>query len=70
MSQSCTDCADKAKEMNREMNGMLLKAKAQAIEEKKPKAICLDQVEGKLFITDARIAIEQRFKIESVLSHL
>lgn len=70
MSQSCTGCLDEAKERNRDMNNLLIQAKNKAIEDKKPKAICQDEVEGTLFITDAITAFREHFNIKHIISGL
>ncbi len=58
MSQPCSTCSDQAKERNWEMDNLLIKAKIQAVETNKPKAICEDPVQG-LFITEAGYAVRE-----------
>lgn len=65
----CKDCVAKAKLRNRDMAGMLEKAKTMAIEEKKPKAICWEPIQG-LFIADPATAIAGHFQIKHIVSGL
>jgi hypothetical protein len=51
------------------MNTLLIKAKQDAVADKKPKAICEDEATG-LFIADAADAFRERFNIKSVVSYL
>lgn len=66
---SCAGCVQEATEKNRAMDDLLIKAKQQAIEDQKPKAICEDQIEG-LFITDAFVARSEHFNIKHIVSYL
>ena len=66
---SCQGCVQEAAERNREMNDLLTKAKDQAVEQKKAKAICYEPLQGH-FITDATTAFEERFQIVHVVSGL
>ena len=63
----CTDCVEKAKLRNRDINNMLQKAKAQAIDEKEPKAICWEIKNG-LYITGAVAAIQSGANIRYIVS--
>jgi hypothetical protein len=66
---SCLDCSEKEKARNRELNNLLVTVKQKAIEEKKSKAVCEDQIHG-LFVTDAETAIREHFRIINIVSHL
>ena len=66
---SCQGCMQSAVERNSQMNDLIIKAKAQAIEEKKTKAICYDPLQGS-FITSFEVAIRERFQIVQVISGL
>lgn len=65
----CGDCIQKAEEVNRSMTNLLIVAKQKAIEDKRPKAICMDEVSG-LFIADAQTAFTERFFIKQVVTGL
>lgn len=66
---SCHGCVQEAAERNREMNDLLIKAKKQAIEEKEPKAICYEPLQGH-FITGAHVAYREGFQIKYIVSGL
>ena len=66
---SCDGCIELAKERNRELDNLLILAKQKAIEDRQPKAICLDEVQG-LFITSAETAIRERWQIKHVVSYI
>jgi len=65
----CLDCSEKEKARNKELNILIQQAKQKAIESKKTKAVCEDQISG-LFFTDAEIAIREHFRILQFISHL
>ena len=65
----CDSCSDAARERNREIDDLRNSAKQQAINEKKAKAICMDELAG-LFITDAQTAIREHFNIKELISGL
>jgi hypothetical protein len=65
----CLDCAEKDKARNRELNNLITEAKKKAIETKKPKAVCEDQITG-LFIAEAETAIQQHFLIRHIVSSM
>jgi len=64
---SCLDCSEKEKARNKQFNILINEAKRQAIEEKKSKAVCEDQITG-LFISDAETAIKEHFLIRNIVS--
>jgi hypothetical protein len=65
----CLDCAEKEKAKNKQLTILIDQAKQKAIEEKKSKAVCEDQING-LFITDAETAIREHFLIRNIVSPL
>lgn len=67
MNQPCTSCGNEVTEFNRSLDSITIKAKAQANEEKKSKAICKDEATG-FFIADVGDAIRERFRIINVVS--
>lgn len=66
---TCSTCVDEAKERNRDMDTILIKAKKQAIEDTKVKAICMDEATG-LFIANAEDAIREHYHIKHFVSNL
>lgn len=69
MYNPCSSCVDEARERNKDMNSLLIKAKQQAIEETKVKAICQDEATG-LFIANAEDAIREHFNVKHFISFL
>lgn len=69
MIQACDSCVDEARERNRDMESLRDKAKQQAKDEQKAKAICKDETTG-LFIADAKTAIAEHFQIVEFISGL
>lgn len=69
MNEPCTGCRDEARERNRDMDNLLIIAKQKAIEDKKPKAVCFDEVQG-LFVADASTAFAEHFQIKHIVSGL
>jgi len=67
MSQPCTSCTNEQTEFNRDLDGITIKAKKQANEEKKSKAICRDEATG-FFIADISDAIRNGFRIINTVS--
>lgn len=63
----CLDCAEKEKARNKELNNLIDVAKIKAIEEKKPQAVCEDQITG-LFIAEAEVAIREHFFVRHIAS--
>lgn len=66
---SCPECIAKAKLRNRDMDGMKIKAKKDAVKDQESKAICWNAAEG-LYITSAVAAIRARAIIRAVVSFL
>lgn len=65
----CLDCAEKDKARNRELNNLINEAKKEAVESKKSKAVCEDQITG-IFICDAETAIREHFLIRNIASFM
>ena len=66
---SCEGCHQEQKELNRQLENLIIQAKEKAIEENKPKAICYEATTS-FFIADAYTAIGQNFQIRHIVSNL
>lgn len=66
---NCESCIDEARERNRSLDDLRIKAKQQAKDEEKPKAICRDEATG-LFVIDAQTAVTGNFFIVEIISGL
>lgn len=69
MIQRCTDCVEKARLRNRDLNAAIEQAKQKAIHDKITMAVCWEQKNG-LYIAGAREACRSGALIRTIVSYL